>query len=74
MRDLSKYKDVPEVMDSVPELFSLYPSKVCSLLIDFFEVSLRSKAEVQKQAIQKFLSGVPKLKGIRDIWKVRKLI
>ena len=74
MRDLSKYKDVPEVMDSVPELFSLYPSKVCSLLIDFFEVSLRSKAEVQKQAIRKFLSGVPKLKGIRDIWKVRKLI
>lgn len=72
--DLAKYREVPEILDSVPELFSLYPAKVCGLLVDFFTVSQRTKAETQKQAIRKFLSGVPKLKGIADLWKARKLL
>lgn len=72
--DLAKYKEVPEIMDSIPELFSLYPSKLCSLLIDFFTVSQRTKAETQKQAIRKFLYGLPKLSNARNLWKARRLI
>ncbi|NCO92545.1 MAG: FAD-dependent oxidoreductase [Armatimonadetes bacterium CG_4_10_14_3_um_filter_66_18] len=74
MKDMAKYQEIPEIMDALPELFSLYPRKLCSLLIDFFTVSQQPKADTQKAAIRKFFAGLPKLQGAHNLWKARKLV
>jgi electron transfer flavoprotein-quinone oxidoreductase len=73
MKDLKKYRKVPEVLEGSPELLSLYPQKVNRLMIDYFTVSSRTKSETQKQAIKTFLSGLPKFKAIRDLIRARHL-
>ncbi len=74
MQDLKKYKNAPEILDSTPELFALYPKKVCKLLIDYFRVSQESKKETQKKAIKDFLSGLPKLKLVGNLFRAKKLL
>jgi len=74
MQDLKKYKEVPEVLDNNPELFSFYPKKLCDLIIDFFTVSQEPKAEAQKRAIKSFLKDTPKLKAIKQLYRAKKLL
>ncbi|MFQ6040087.1 MAG: FAD-dependent oxidoreductase [Candidatus Poribacteria bacterium] len=74
MKDLERYKDAPEILDSTPEISSLYPRKVCKLLVDYFTNSPKPKKEIQKQAIKDFFAGVPKLKLIGDLFKAKKLL
>jgi hypothetical protein len=74
VKDLKKYTDAPEILDSSPALFSLYPKKVCKLLVDYFTVSQESKKEIQKKAIKDFFAGLPKLKLLGDLLRARKLL
>ncbi|MBM3239907.1 FAD-dependent oxidoreductase [Candidatus Poribacteria bacterium] len=74
MQDLKKYTDAPEILDSNPALFSLYPQKVCKLLVDYFTVSQEPKKEIQKKAIKEFLAGLPKFKLIGDLFRAKKLL
>jgi electron transfer flavoprotein-quinone oxidoreductase len=73
MKDLKKYRKVPEVLEGSPDLLSLYPKKVNRLMIDFFTVGSQTKSETQKRAIKAFLTGLPKFKAIRDLIRARHL-
>ena len=74
MQDMKKYAELPEILTGTPALFSLYPQKITQLLVDYFTVTGRPKAEIQKQALKKFLSGLPKLQLVRDLLKARKVL
>jgi electron transfer flavoprotein-quinone oxidoreductase len=74
MKDLKKYQDAPEILDSTPELFSIYPQKVCKLLIDYFTSNQEPKKDMQKRAIKDFFTGLPKLKFLGDLLRSKKLL
>jgi electron transfer flavoprotein-quinone oxidoreductase len=72
-KDLAKYAQVPEVLNSTPALFSLYPDKFAQLLVDYFTVNEQPKAVIQKQAMKKFLTGLPKFQFVRDMLRAKKV-
>ena len=74
MKDLKKYKDAPKILDSTPELFSLYPKKICKLLVDYFTSNQESKKDIQKKAIKDFFAGLPKPKFVGNLFKAKKLL
>ncbi len=75
MADLEKYKLLPEILDTTPEVLSAYPQRVNRLLIDYFTVKPdETKKAIQKEAIRTFFRGLPKLKFARDMIKARKLM
>lgn len=73
MKDLKKYKDLPRILETSPNLMSLYPRKMTSMMIDYFTVTSESKKEVQKKAVRNFLRGLPKFRFIRDMIRGRKV-
>jgi len=74
MRDLKKYRDLPKVLETTPELLSLYPQKITRMLIDYFTVTSASKSETQKKALMNFLGGLPKFKFVRNMIRGRKVL
>ncbi len=74
MKDLKKYKDVPDVMEGTPNLFAMYPDKAVQMMVDFFTVTAETKGSLQKAAIKNFLTGLPKVKFAADVFKARKLM
>ena len=74
MQDMKKYVDLPRILNETPELFGLYPEKVTQLLVDYFTVTGRPKAEIQKQALRRFMKGLPKLQLLRDLVRARKVL
>jgi electron transfer flavoprotein-quinone oxidoreductase len=74
VQDLEKYRDLPEILASTPEVLSEYPARYTQLLIDYFTVSKQPKKEIQKQAIKAALKGLPKIKLARDLFRARKLM
>ena len=72
-KDLAKYAKVPEVLNNTPALFSLYPDKFAQLLVDYFTVNDQPKAVIQKQAMKRFLSGLPKFQFVRDMLRAKKV-
>ncbi len=72
-KDLAKYAKVPEVLNNTPALFSLYPDKFAQLMVDYFTVNEQSKAVIQKQALKKFLAGLPKFQFVRDMLRAKKV-
>ena len=74
MSDLKKFGQVPEVLAGTPDLFDLYPQKITQLMVDFFTVTEQPKAATQKLAVRRFLTGLPKMRFIRDMLRARKLV
>jgi len=74
MKDMKKFGKVPHIMDTSPNLFSLYPDKAVQLMVDFFTVHPEPKAVSQKRAIRRFLKGLPKWRFLRDVIRARKLM
>jgi electron transfer flavoprotein-quinone oxidoreductase len=74
MKDLKKYERFPEILDTTPELLSLYPKKVVDTLVSFFTVTGEPKSEIQKRAIKEFFRGLPKLKLIGHLLKAKRLV
>jgi electron transfer flavoprotein-quinone oxidoreductase len=72
--DLRSYRDLPKIHKRLPDLLSLYPTKICNLLIDFYRNSQDSKKTIQKEAMKRFFEGVPKIKMVRDAIRARKII
>lgn len=72
--DLKKYRELPAILETTPELLGLYPDRVSRLLIDYFTVSGEPKAETQKRALKEFFAGLSKLKLVRDLIKARRLL
>lgn len=73
LKDLRRFRKVPEVLATTPNLLSLYPKKVNRMLVDLFSVAYRTKSETKKQAIRDFLKGLPKLQAARDLIRARHL-
>ena len=74
MQDLRKYQEVPEILGHLPAILQEYPARACQLLVDYFRVSELSKEETQKQALKRFLYGLPKIQFGRDLLRARKLM
>lgn len=74
MQDLEKYRHLPEILDSTPEVLSTYPAKATHLMVEYFTVSREPKAVIQKRAIKNFLGDLPKLKFAMDMFKARRLM
>jgi len=74
MADLKKYRDVPELYARLPQLLSLYPGRVCRLLVDFYRQSQQPKRTIQREAIRHFFAGIPKAKVAMDLIRARKLL
>lgn len=74
MQDLRKYADLPDILSRTPGIFSLYPQKITDLLVDYFTVTEQPKTDIQKQAIKKFMTGLPKLQFVRDLFRARKVL
>ncbi|HID55818.1 TPA: FAD-binding protein [Candidatus Poribacteria bacterium] len=74
MKDLEKYEKFPEILDTTPELLSLYPKKILDTVVNLFSVTGEPKSEIQKRAIKEFFKGLPKLKLVSHLLKAKKLI
>lgn len=72
--DLKKYRELPAILETTPELLGLYPDRVSRLLVDYFTVSGEPKSETQKRALKEFFGGLSKLKLVRDLIKARRLL
>jgi electron transfer flavoprotein-quinone oxidoreductase len=74
LADLKKVRELPEILESTPELLGLYPDRLRRLLVDAFTVTDEPKAELQKRAVRACLAGLPKFKLITDLFRARKLL
>ena len=72
--DLKKYRKLPEVLEKTPNLFSLYPEKICALLVDYFKVNTESKSRIQKKAVMNLLKGMPWIHLAKDLFRARNLV
>lgn len=72
INDLKKYRRLPEFASKNPRFFKEYPDLFLDLATDFFSVSEKSKAEIQKEVIKKFRSKISLWRFILDINKFRK--
>lgn len=73
LKDLKRYRKVPEVLEECPDLLSLYPKKVNRMLIDMFTCAPESKKETTKKAFRNFMKGLPKFRFVRDVIRARHL-
>ena len=72
IKDIKKYRNIPEFGHSSPQFFNEYPALLVELAKDFFKVSETPKQEIQKQLIKKGLRRVNLLKLAWDLNKERK--
>jgi electron transfer flavoprotein-quinone oxidoreductase len=70
MKDLKKYKDLPEVLHNNPQFFSTYPGILSKAAALWFRVDGVDKITKEKEMVQAFTKG----RGIRgllgDAWKM----
>lgn len=73
MKDLKRFRKVPDVLEECPNLLSLYPKKVNRMLVDLFTCGPESKQEIKKKAFRNFMKGLPKFRFVRDMIRARHL-
>jgi len=74
VKDLKRYKDVPGLLRSTPELFKEYPERVLELLQGYFTVSDESKEDAHREIKRLFRSKVSVWRLLFDIYRLRRLI
>ncbi len=74
MQDLKKYRKLPEILETTPEVLSLYPAKINRMLVDYFTVDYEPKKAIQKRAVKNFFKGLCKFKFVRNMLRARKLM
>ncbi len=74
MADLKQYRDVPELSERMPQLLSLYPRRVCRLLVDYYRQSQEPKRAIQREALKRFFAGMPKARMAVDLIRARRLV
>ncbi len=74
LEDLWAYRDLPKIHKWLPDLLSLYPRKICNLLIAFYRNSQEPKKRIQKEAIKGFFEGLSKVRMVRDLIRARKIL
>ncbi len=73
LKDLKRFRKVPEVLEECPNLLSLYPKKVNRMLVDMFTCGPETKVELKKKAFRTFMRGLPKFRFVRDVLRARHL-
>ncbi|MBI4378558.1 MAG: FAD-dependent oxidoreductase [Nitrospinae bacterium] len=71
-KDLKRYKDVPEILHSLPGLFKEYPEGIIELLQGYFTISEKSKDENRKEIMRTFKDKVSLWKFLIDMYKTRR--
>jgi electron transfer flavoprotein-quinone oxidoreductase len=74
MADLRKYRKVGEAHAVFPRLMETLPARCCGWLVDVYEQAKEPKGEIQRRALERFLSGVPKLRTLRDLWRFKGMV
>ncbi len=75
MKDLKSFRKTPHIMETTPNLFALYPTKVVQLMVDYFTVtSAETKKQTQRKAFKRFMKGLPLFKFMYDAFRARKMI
>lgn len=74
LADIRKYRDLPAILETTPELLSLYPDRVLKLLVDYFTVSGEPKEALQKRALKDFFAGLNKFTLVRHLLRARRLM
>lgn len=73
MKDLKRYRKVPNVLESSPDLLNLYPRKINRMLVDLFTCTPESKVETRRKALRNFNEGLSKFRFVRDLLRARHL-
>ncbi len=73
LKDLKRYKDVPDILHSHSDLFDDYPDALLTMLRDHFTISEKSKEEIHKDMIKDFKGKVGVWKALLDMYGLRKL-
>jgi electron transfer flavoprotein-quinone oxidoreductase len=74
MADLKKYRELPKILETTPELLSLYPDRLCQMMVDYFTITEEPKAELQKRAVKTFFKGLSKIALVKNMLKARRLL
>ncbi len=72
--DLRNYRKISEAQEAYPRVMDLLPRRFCRLLTEFYSQAQRPKRSIQKEAIARFMDGLPKLRTARDLWRFRRMI
>lgn len=73
IKDLERFKDVPGLLHSSPELFSAYPELVMEALKTHFTVSDKTKAEIHREIRRLVKEKVSLWRLLKDIYRMRRL-
>lgn len=74
MADLRQYRDVPEAQRIFPRLMEVLPARFCRLLVEAYRQSQESKRSIQREALRQFMEGLPKLRTVKDLWRLKGMI
>ncbi|RJP77633.1 MAG: FAD-dependent oxidoreductase [Candidatus Zixiibacteriota bacterium] len=70
LQDLRKFQRVSAYFNENPHTLRDYPDVMVRLLSDYFTVSEKPKAEIEKEVIRKFRSEIGVLNLVKDVFKI----
>ncbi len=74
LKDLKRYRDVPEILHSAPGLFKEYPEGIMELLQGHFTVTEESKEDLHREIKRLFRSKVSLWRILRDLYRLRRVM
>jgi electron transfer flavoprotein-quinone oxidoreductase len=72
--DIRNARKVSEAHEVFPRVMDLLPVRFCRLLTDFYCQGQRPKRSIRREAIGRFLGGLPKFRTARDLWRFRRIV
>lgn len=74
MQDLRRLRGIEEAHRVFPRLMAELPSRFSGLLVDLFQQAAKPKAFIRRNALQRAVEGLPKLRTLGDLWKMRRML
>lgn len=74
MEDLRALRGIEEAHKVFPEIMAQLPGRFSRLLVDLFHQAQRPKKSIRRRAIERALEGLPKVRTLRGLWKMRRLM
>jgi electron transfer flavoprotein-quinone oxidoreductase len=70
IKDLKRFRRIPEFLHGSPQFFGEYPKTILSLIQKYFAVSETPKAETEKELFASFREEIGILNGIKEGYKL----
>ncbi len=70
MKDLKKFQRVSAFFNQNPHILRDYPDALVELLKDYFSISEKPKAEIEKEVLRKFRREIGVMNLVRDVFKM----